>query len=46
MMSLSKLSKKLGCSRSAMRNILKDSKKPILNYKRKIGPDRTSLKRL
>ena len=44
--SLSKMSKKLGCSRSAIRNILKDSKKPILNYKRKKRPNRISLQHL
>ena len=36
-MSLSKMSKKLGCSISTIRNILKNSKKPVLNYKRKKG---------
>ena len=40
------MSKKLGCSRSTVRNILKDSKNPMLNYKRKKRPDRTSLQRL
>ena len=34
-MSLSKMFEKLGSSRSTIRNMLKDLKKPILNYKRK-----------